>query len=70
VRLLLADDLVPIAEELCAIMAVPATVVSARPAGDGEAVLRAAARLAEWERLGWTGAESTAVALAREIARA
>jgi hypothetical protein len=117
-RLLLPDDLVPIAEELCAVMAVPVTVVSAPPAwdgavhrivqvdlpalharvfgeaarlrgvaletaiadwlargrtelaGDGDAVLGAAARLAEGERLGWTGAESAAAALAREIARA
>ena len=104
VKLLLADDLVPIAEELCALLGVPITVVSAAPAwdgpvhrivqidlpglharvfadaarlrgvsmeglvaawiergraelaGDGEAVvLRTCRRMAEWERLGYTG---------------
>jgi hypothetical protein len=35
VRLLLSDDLVPIAAELCAVLGVPATVVSAAPAWDG-----------------------------------
>jgi hypothetical protein len=35
VKLLLSDDLVPIAEELCEVLGVPATVVSAVPAWDG-----------------------------------
>jgi hypothetical protein len=35
VRLLLSGDLVPIAEELCALLGVPATVVSAPPSWDG-----------------------------------
>ena len=35
VRLLLSDDLVPIAAELCAVLDVPVTVVSAAPAWDG-----------------------------------
>jgi len=34
-RLLLADDLVPIAGELCAVLGVPITVVSAAPAWTG-----------------------------------
>jgi hypothetical protein len=35
VRLLLSDDLVPIAGELCGVLGVPMTVVSAAPAWDG-----------------------------------
>ena len=34
-RLLLSDDLVPIAEELCGLLGVPFCVVSATPAWDG-----------------------------------
>jgi hypothetical protein len=118
VRLLLAEDLVPIANELCDLLGVPFSTVRpstawdapvhrtvqiglpqlharvfdeaaglrgasvesfltgwiercrAELAGDEDAtVLRACGRLAEWERLGYTGAEPAARELAREIAR-
>ncbi len=118
VRLLLPDDLVPIAEELCGVLGVPANVVSAAPAWDGPVhrivqidlpglharvfadaarlrgvsmetflagwfergraelagqdeapVLRACGRLAEWERLGYTGSESAVRDLVRDVAR-
>ncbi len=118
VKLLLSDDLVPIARELCTILDVPATVVSATPAWEGPvhrivqidlprlharvfedaaglrgvsvesllagwveraraelagggdaAVLHACRRLAEWERLGYTGSEPAVRDLVREVAR-
>ena len=118
-RLLLSDDLVPIAEELCDLLGVPCTVVSASRAweatvhriiqiglprlharvfadaalqrglsietfvatwiercraelaGDDDAsVLRTCRRLAEWERLGYTGAEAAVKELVREVASA
>lgn len=118
-KLLLADDLVPIAEELCSLLDVPVSVVSAAPAwdgavhrivqidlprlharvfeeaaalggtsvelfvaawiersraelaGDGDAsVLRTCRRLAEWERLGYTGAEPAVGELVRGVSRA
>jgi hypothetical protein len=118
-RLLLSDDLVPIAEELCDLLDVPVTVVSASRvwespvhrivqislprlhdrvfheaalqrglsvesfvaswiercraelAGDDDvSVLRTCRRLAEWERLGYTGTEPGVQELIREVARA
>ena len=118
-RLLLSDDLVPIAEELCSLLGVPFSVVSAAPshvgavhrilqidlprlharvfeeaassrgtsvamfvagwiercraelAGDDDvSVVRTCQRLAEWERLGYTGAEPAVRELVREVARA
>ena len=117
-KLLLSDDLVPIAEELCSLLGVPLSVVSAAPAwdgavhrivqidlprlharvfedaaalratsvelfvaawiercraelaGDGDAsVLRTCRRLAEWERLGYTGVEPAVGELVREVSR-
>ena len=119
VKLLLSDDLVPIAEELCRLLGVPLSVVSATPAWDGAvhrivqidlprlharvfeeaAALRGTSvasfvaawiercraelagdddasivltcrRLAEWERLGYTGAEPAVNELVREVSRA
>jgi len=118
-RLLLSDDLVPIAEELCDLLGVPFTVVSpsrawespvhrtiqislprlharvfqeaarerglsvesfvaswiercrAELAGDDDAsVLRTCRRLAEWERLGYTGTEPGVEELIRDVGRA
>ena len=118
-RLLLSDDLVPIAEELCSLLGVPLSVVSTAPAWDGAvhrivqidlprlharvfeevaalrgtsvgtfvsgwiercraelagdddaSVVRTCQRLAEWERLGYTGTEPAVRELAREVARA
>jgi hypothetical protein len=118
-RLLLSDDLVPIAEELCDLLGVPLSVVSAAPAWDGPAhrivqidlprlharvfeeaaasrgvsvasfvatwiercrtelagdddvtVVRTCQRLAEWERLGYTGTETAVSELVREVSRA
>jgi hypothetical protein len=118
-RLLLSDDLVPIAEELCGLLGVPLSVVSAAPAWDGPvhrivqidlprlharvfeaaaalrsvsvpsfvatwiercraelagdddvSVVRTCQRLAEWERLGYTGTEPAVSELVREVSRA
>jgi hypothetical protein len=118
-RLLLSDDLVPVAEELCSLLGVPVSVVSAQPVWDGpahrivqidlprlharvfedaaalhgvsresfvvswierclarlagaddETVFRSCRRLAEWERLGYTGSEEAVRALVREVAGA
>jgi hypothetical protein len=118
-RLLLSDDLMPIAEELCGLLGVPCSVVSASRAweasvhriiqidlprlharvfeeaaalrgtsvatfvsgwiercraelaGDDDvSVVRTCQRLAEWERLGYTGAEPAVRELVREVARA
>ena len=118
VRLLLPDDLMPIAEELCGLLGVPLSVVSEAPAWNGAAhrivqidlprlharvfeqaaaltgatvpsfmsawiercraalaadddtpVLRTCRRLAEWERLGYTGAEIAVGELVREVSR-
>ncbi|MCX7030516.1 MAG: hypothetical protein NTU62_10410 [Spirochaetes bacterium] len=118
-RLLLSDDLVPIAAELCSLLGVPLSVVSAASAWDGAAhrivqidlprlharvfeeaaalrgvsvaslvatwiercsaelagdddapVVRTCQRLAEWERLGYTGAEPAVSELVREVSRA
>lgn len=118
-RLLLSDDLVPIAEELCGLLGVPCTVVSAPAAwsapahrivqvdlprlharvfeaaaalrgtsvplfvagwiercraelagGDDAWVVRTCQRLAEWERLGYTGEEAAVRELVREVSRA
>jgi hypothetical protein len=117
-RLLLSDDLMPIAEELCGLLGVPFSVVSAPPAWDGAAhrivqidlprlharvfedaaalrgatvpsfvsawiercraalaadddvpVVRTCRRLAEWERLGYTGAEIAVGELVLEVSR-
>ncbi len=118
VRLLLFDDLLPIAEELCSLLGVPFSIVSATSAWDGAvhrivqvglprlharvfgeaAALRGVSvesflaawiercraelasddevsvvptcrRLAEWERLGYTGEEAAVRELVREVAR-
>jgi hypothetical protein len=118
-RLLLSDDLVPIAEELCGLLGVPLSVVSTAPAwdrpvhrivqidfprlharvfeeaaalrgvsvdsfvatwiqrcraelaGDDDvSVVRTCQRLAEWERLGYTGTEPAVSELVREVSRA
>ena len=118
-KLLLSDDLVPIAEELCSLLGVPLSVVSAAPAWDGAmhrivqidlprlhvrvfedaaalrgasvasfvatwiercraelagdddvSVIRTCQRLAEWERLGYTGTEPAVRELAHEVSRA
>ncbi|OHD71190.1 MAG: hypothetical protein A2177_04290 [Spirochaetes bacterium RBG_13_68_11] len=118
-KLLLSDDLVPIAEELCSLLGVPFSVVSAAPAWDGAvhqivqidlprlharvfeeaaaqrgasvasfvatwiercraelagdddvSVVRTCQRLAEWERLGYTGTEPAVSELVREVSRA
>jgi hypothetical protein len=118
-KLLLSDDLVPIAEELCSLLGVPLSVVSASPAWDGAvhrivqidlprlharvfeeaaalrgvsvalfvaswiercraelagegdtSVVRTCQRLAEWERLGYTGTEPAVRELAHEVSRA
>jgi hypothetical protein len=118
VRLLLSDDLMPIAEELCSLLGVPLSIVSAAPAWDGPvhrivqidlprlharvfeeaaarrgvsmeslvaawiercraelagdddvSILRTCRRLAEWERLGYTGVEPGVSELVREVSR-
>lgn len=119
VRLLLSDDLAPIAEELCGVLGVPFSIVSAAPAWDGAlhrvvqidlprlharvfeeaaalrgisvpvfmarwvercraelagddemSVVRTCQRLAEWERMGYTGEEPAVSELVREVSRA
>ena len=118
-KLLLSDDLVPIAEELCGLLGVPVSIVSAAPSWDGAvhrivqidlprlharvfeeaaaqrgvsvasfvatwiercraelagdddvSVVRTCQRLAEWERLGYTGTEPAVSELVREVSRA
>lgn len=119
VRLLLSDDLAPIAEELCGVLGVPFSIVSAAPAWDGAlhrlvqidlprlharvfegaaalrgisvpvfmarwiercraelagddevSVVRTCQRLAEWERMGYTGEEPAVSELVQEVSRA
>jgi hypothetical protein len=118
-KLLLSDDLMPIAEEVCSLLGVPFSVVSAAPAWDGAvhrivqidlprlharvfeeaaalrgasvasfvaawiercraelagdddaSIVRTCRRLAEWERLGYTGTEPAVSELVREVSRA
>ena len=67
-KLLLADDLVPIAEELCSLLGVPFSVVSAAPAWDGARAPDRPDRSAPAPRPGVRGcgrAAGTSVALVR-----